>query len=350
MSAGEDNTESRYSGRTRLLAAVAGVIVVAVILAYLIGGGKVPGDVGQGGLTPVRIGIAVQPTNALTLIALEQGYFAAEGLDVTTQAYPSGTRALREGLFPGEVDVVQCSDMPAAMAGLQGWDIRVLASVFSADNVNSVVARRDAGIASPADLVGKRLGTQRGSAVHFFLHLFLLEHHISEEEVTLEFLEAEALPGALAEGRIDAFSMREPYVSQAVDLLGERAVVFVAPEIYHQVDVMVMSGAALDRHPEVAVKLLRAMLRAEAFARARPQDAMDITARHLGTETEKLIPIWPELGLRVTLDRSLLLLMESQARWAADELVEVKVQPDYRSLLYPDALRTVRPDRVVLIE
>lgn len=94
------------------------------------------------------------------------------------------------------------------------------------------MARRDRGIEEAADLRGKHIATQRGSAVHFFLHLCLVSHGLTEEDVTLSFMKGEELPAALAEGRIDAFSMREPYVSEASSLLGERVVIFGHKSIY----------------------------------------------------------------------------------------------------------------------
>ena len=69
-----------------------------------------------------------------------------------------------------------------------------------------------------------KIATQRLSAVHYFLHLFLLKHDIEDAE--LEFLKAEELPQALADGKIDAFSMREPFISEAHGLVGNNGIVF----------------------------------------------------------------------------------------------------------------------------
>jgi len=76
------------------------------------------------------------------------------------------------------------------------------------------------------------VATQRASAVHYFLHLFLLRHGMSEDDVDLSFMKAEELPGALSEGTIDAFSMREPFIGEAKRLMGEQAVVFSEPALY----------------------------------------------------------------------------------------------------------------------
>ena len=298
---------------------------------------------------PLRLGLALQPTNALAMIALERGLFAAEGLDVVVEQFPSGKRALHEGLFTNRVEVAVTTEVPLVMAALDGRDVMAVGSLFAADNINRVVARRDHGISHPGDLRGKRIATQRASAVHFFLHRFLAKHGLSEEDVKLRFMRAEELPVALASGEIDAFSMREPYVTTARELLGGRAEVFAAPGLYHQVEVLVASAALVRDHPRRLPKLLRALVQAERFAARQPAEAIAITAAYLGVPTRKIEALWPTLQLRVTLDQTLLSLLESEARWAVDNgVVETKEIPEFRSRLYRQALGEVDPARVRL--
>ena len=137
----------------------------------------------------VRIGVAMQPTDALLFIALENGYFAALGLDVVYKKYPSGKRAFTEGLFKGDVDLASASDVPVALAGLNNKKFTILTTLFRADNVNRIIARKDRGIAVAEDWKGKTVGTQRASAVHFFLNEFLLDHGIVPQDITPPLLE-----------------------------------------------------------------------------------------------------------------------------------------------------------------
>lgn len=298
----------------------------------------------------LRIGLSLQPSNALVMIALDQGYFQDEGIRVSVENFVSGKRALLDGLFTGNVDLVTASDVPIVFNSFERQDFSVIATIFHVDNQNRIVARADSGIGTPEDLRGKRIATQKSSAVHFFLHLFLLETGISEQEVALSYMHADQLPKALARGEIDAFSMREPYVGQAKALLGGNAVVFAVPGLYYQSDQLVIANELLEKEPGIVEKVLRALVRSEAFVEANPEDSQEIVARSLGASRAEIAAIWPELSPRISLEQSLLLRLEDIARWALQrQLVNGHKIPNFLDLIYLDGLDEVKPDTVTVI-
>jgi sulfonate transport system substrate-binding protein len=183
-----------------------------LLLAVLTGCGREAPST-EGARQAITLALPNHPTSALVLVALDRGLFAGQGLDVQVDHYPSGKRALEEGLLAGRADMAVATDTPLALAALKHPELRVLASVMSTDSVSRIVVRRDLGIETPADLRGKPMATQSASAVHFFLHQFLLEQGMSDQDVKLEFLKIEELPDALASGRVAAISTREPYIS-----------------------------------------------------------------------------------------------------------------------------------------
>lgn len=300
---------------------------------------------------PLRIGLARQPSSALMVVAIERGYFAAEGLDVAIETFPSGKRALTEGLFAARVDVATTADVPVVFASLDRGDFRILASTYTSDDVNRIVARRDHAIAAPADLRGKRVATQRASAVHFFLHLFRLDQGLAATDLEIGYLKAEELPGALNRGEIDAFSMREPYVGEAVAVLGDNAVVFSAPGLYVQADLFVASDSVVASRRLDVEKALRALSRAEAFVREQPEQAAVLLARHLGSDETEVAKVLAAARVRLELPQDLLPRLEEMARWAKESgLVEASEMPNYLNLLHLDGLRAVRPEAVTVID
>ncbi|MFC1673246.1 ABC transporter substrate-binding protein, partial [Pseudomonadota bacterium] len=308
---------------------VVAVLAVLGVGYYFLAQAPSPAPEVHGTPQRVRIGIAMQPTDALTFVALENGYFHDLGLSVVVKKYPSGKRALQEGLFTGDVDLASTADAPVAMAGLDNKEYKILTTIFFADNVNRVIARRDRGIETASDLAGKRIATQYASAVHFFLHLFLLDHQLHGAAVEQSFMKAELLPGALAAGDIDAFSMREPYISRARELLGDNAVVFAAPGLYAQVEVLVGTPGFVDANPEVIEKVLRGLARAETFIHENPGAAMEITSRWLEVSKADIAAIWPTVSFRMDLGQALLLLLENEARWAIDDEISTAKDVPY---------------------
>ncbi|HXU94632.1 MAG TPA: NrtA/SsuA/CpmA family ABC transporter substrate-binding protein [Gallionella sp.] len=299
----------------------------------------------------VRIALPMHPTSLIAHVALDRGFFAANGLDVSVKEYPSGKRALDDGLFGGQADITWSNETPVALAGFERSDFRIVSTTLSATNVNMIIARRDLGIERPEDLRGKRIATQKGSAVHFFLHLFLLDHGLTDRDVKLSFLKAEELPAALASGSIDAFSMRDPYIGQARTMMGkDKSIVFRAPGLYDQMDLMLIRRDVLEGRPGVARKALRAMLDAERYVAAHPDEAAAIMARTLKMNPDEAKAMLADLNPNVSLPQALLFLLESEARWAVKNgLTDRQELPDYLNLVDVEDLRSLRPQVVTIV-
>jgi NitT/TauT family transport system substrate-binding protein len=298
----------------------------------------------------LSVAITREPLGSLMVVASEKGFFTEEGVSVTiVDKYPSGKRAL-QGLLGGEVDVAPTAEAPIMFRSFERDDFAVVATIGSSDNEPKIVARKDSGIEEPEDLRGKRVATQQASAVHYFLHLFLLRHRIPEDEVELSYLKAEELAPALAEGHIDAFSMREPFVSEARRLVGGEVIVWSRPGLYVKTFNLAVLKQVIREKPEAVQRVLRALVRAEQFAREHPEDAIDIVAKRLETDRAALADIWAELDLRISLGQQLLRALEEEARWALDSgFVQAQQAPNYLEFFHVDALKEVKPTAVTVI-
>lgn len=298
---------------------------------------------------PLRLGLPEQPSSAMVMVALARRLFAEQGLDVTVTRYRSGKLALRDGLLPGKVDLITAADAVVAKAGLDGDPAHILGTIFEADNLNRIVARKDAGITSGEDLAGKTVATQQASAVHFFWHLYSLDHGIHDPEA-LRFMAAEDLPQALASGTIDAFAMREPYVSEARGLLGENALILSAPGLYRQRELLLARTAVAHKRPAALRRFVRALLAAEDFCAADPAAARALVARELSVPVAQIATLWPAIRVRLRLDQSLLVLLEDQARWYMSAgLAPQQRLPNYLVMVDPGPLLDVAPTSVALI-
>lgn len=297
----------------------------------------------------VRLGLAEEVPCALPIIAVQKGFFAAEGLEVAVTNFVSGARALAS-MGADAVDVVTVAEVPVVAASFTQQDFRLFASIGTAGDAHSIVARRDAGITRPVDLRGKRVATQPASSVHFFLHLFLVNHGLSVKDVTLVWMPLEGQVEALRAGRIDAFSLRDPYVSEAVAALGTNAVVFRPRGLYVRTQLMAATARCASERPEALRRLVRGLLRAEAFARQQPDEARQIVAKFIDVPPAKLLVQWERLNLKVSLEQSLLSQMEDIAGWMlAEGLAPAGPLPNYLRLIDPAALRAVQPDAVTLL-
>lgn len=167
----------------------------------------------------VRLVLAGNPASIAYLphtIAQALHFYEAEGLRVTSDAIPGGTRGA-QSLVGGSADVViGFFDQPLRLA-LQGQEIQaflnlnrypgnaVITSASSADTVRSI-----------NDLRHKKVGvSDLGSQNHFFLNWVLSRNGMSPNDVTIVATGSHAAAlAALQQAKLDAWSGFEPGVSQ----------------------------------------------------------------------------------------------------------------------------------------
>lgn len=298
---------------------------------------------------PVTMAVGMLPLTSLAILAEHEELFSRAGVAVNVKKCATGVIAM-DSLLVGEAQVAVAGDTPVVFSSFTRQDFRIVTGVASWDNDVTIVARKDRGIARPADLKGKRIATQRTSVAQFFLHMFLLKHGLSEKDVTICSMPQAGFPQALARGEADAASVREPFASQAVALLGTNAVTFEEPGLYVEYYSLVASERFLKEQPETARGIVRALLAAEAFAKSQPERARSIVARTIAMPEPTLRRLWPRLDLRVRLSQSLLVALEDQARWAVGEHVaEGTAMPNFLHLIHLDTMLAEKPSAVGII-
>lgn len=333
--------------RRALLAAIA-VVAAAAILAFAWNGGR--WKIG----TPapretLRLALASTPHAALLHLAAAKGYFEDEGLDVTLMPVSHGKAAL-DLLSEGKVDLAAAAEVPFVISVLHGEPVSVVASMLGVATEMAIVARRDRGIAAPADLLGRRLGVTVGTSAEYFLWAFLIRHKLPPEGVTMVPMPPGDITRELVRGTIDAAPVWQPVRLEAESALGDAGTTFTAPVAYTVTHVVVGRDAYLNSHPEAMRKLVRALLKAERFNRDRPEAALATVADRLGLDVQALRPSWQDLAFRVNLLQSHLITLEEQARWAiARGHSQVGSVPNFTSHLYLEALLAEEPDRVTVV-
>lgn len=264
----------------------------------------------------IRIGISKQITSSVGVVAGAKNFFSSEGLSVEISYFASGKRAL-EVLTAGEIDVaIGVADVPVVFRSFEDRGLLILAVVGGDSMLRKVIVRRSAGIAKPEDLRGKRIATQENSAVHFFLHVFLSHFGLTEQDVTLSFMKPEELPQALAEKQIDAFSMREPFLSQARDLLGGDAILFELPDLYFSYEMVVTTKAFAKGRADETRKILRGLKLAENFIKTNLDLSVALIAKSLEISEGTVRKEISQVKTRIFMDQGLLYDLEDIARWA----------------------------------
>lgn len=300
--------------------------------------------------TSLRLGIQNSIICSLPLVAAEKGYFRERGVDVEIKRYPSGKLALM-GMFAGEVDVAAVADMPITSNSFKRDDFAVFGQIAWTGQGAWMIARKDAGIQKPQDLRGKRVATQRNSAVHFFLSMFLLKHGIGEDEIDLVFMKAIELPEALSEGQIDAFSMRNPFINDAKTLIGDQALEMVDPKVYRQTFNLVALKQCFEEDTTAIEQFLKALADAEVLVIANEEEAVKAAVAQFGPEREKEVRAdWKNFRFSLTLGQELIVTLEDQARWSITQSPELGPEiPNYFRIVDTRPMMAVKPEAVSVI-
>ena len=157
--------------------------------------------------TRVRIAVPSTPITYLPIyLARELGYYQEQGLAVTTEDVPGGSKAL-QAMFGGSVDVAASFFENAIQLASEGR--RVQSFVLLLDRPGFVLAVSPAStrnIRTVKDLKGAVIGvTTPGSASHHFVNYLLLRHNIPLAEVSITGIGlGPTSVAALERGHIDA--------------------------------------------------------------------------------------------------------------------------------------------------
>jgi NitT/TauT family transport system substrate-binding protein len=296
----------------------------------------------------VTIGTAPLESSALIYIADNQGLFANNGINVTIRDYDTGAAAL-DGLVNGEVDIAVPAEYALVGKAFNKDKIRALASIDKAQYFY-LVARHDRGIAGIMDLKGKKIGVVRKTIAEFYLGRLLELHGLTAGQVTLVDVSVAQSEAAIQSGNIDAIISRPPYVSPVEERLGANAVVWPAQSNQALYAILIGRNDWIIEHPERIRRLYRSLIQADEYLINHSAEAKAIVQKRLNLDDAYMAAVWSQNQFSLSLDQSLILAMEDEARWMiANNLTTEKQVPNFLDYVHEDGLKAIKPQAVNVI-
>jgi len=323
-------------------------VLVAVVMVVV--AGTVAGCAGvekpAGPVEKITLAAYAGETGALVYVAEDQGYFEKNGLEVTIKDYESG-KAAADALIAGEADISTSADFVFVSNSFDHADLRVLGTVATAE-VKELVARKDKGITTTDDLIGKKIGVTKKSGGEFALGRFLIFNALSYQDVELVDLKPSEIVEAVLNGDIDAGFTWDPNVYDIKEELGDNAISWPGGQDFYFV--LITKEDWIEKNPAAAERFMKSLLEAEDYIKDNSEGAKEFVKNRFDYESDYMDYSWPKQEFAVILEQAMLIAFEDQARWRIKQgLTDATEIPNYLNYIYMDALEEVKPEAIGII-
>lgn len=226
----------------------------------------------------IRITNPANISNVPLHIALDQGYFAEEGLDVQADI-DLGAGSTVEAVIGNQVDMAWVNLGGALQPYSEGIDLRLVQiSDHGTPGGMQVLVKSDSPAQELTDLVGGTLAVLSPSTTCVWLvKKALLDAGESPDAITMTEVSPPDHPVVLESGNVDATCTTDPTRTIMTSEYGARSIFDTAtdgaPELQsYPVGGYVVSGDFADANPTTLAAFKRALVKAAAYANANPDE------------------------------------------------------------------------------
>ncbi|MFI6922313.1 ABC transporter substrate-binding protein [Nonomuraea spiralis] len=282
--------EAHQRRRRNVMALAAAAVVVVTVLAATVGVRALPGEP-RTAVRPaqppersvVKVGVVPSVESAPVYVALEQGYFAEEGLTVQPRIVSGAAAAVPE-LAMGTLDLAQTDYATLFKTDELGKSFRIVSSLHQAAPGSFAIAVAPvSGIRTAADLRKKKIAVPNLAGLgQLALAGVLKRAGLTFRDVLLVEKPYPEMLLAMDKGQVDAALLAEPYVT--VGRESGRARIVEDPMTREFANVYTAGMSATDEwiraNPRTLAAFRRALVKAQRLIATDPQQARDALTRY----------------------------------------------------------------------
>jgi sulfonate transport system substrate-binding protein len=263
---------------------------------------------------PVKVKIAGLLNANVTpyYVALEKGFFIERGLEVEFLIVNSGNEAAA-ALASGDVDMAFAALNNLQSAIASGVESNVGVSVITGngglewyDTHLAMIAHRDSGIKTIADMKGKTLGTQLGGTSEVYAREALIDAGLDpDKDVNWVNLNNPDQLTAFINHNVDVISSSEPYNTQFMMEVPGSVELIRGGGYYTYASVNQFTRDYINQHPDVVLRVVTALAKAAHYTRNNPREAAEILSHWMtGSDVELLAESMKHVGFdpRITVN------------------------------------------------
>lgn len=284
----------------------------------------------------VRIAYHASLQGAVTVIAMEKGFFEKHGLDVEATRFASG-KDQTQAVLSRSVDIGAMGHHPFIVGVAKGGDYSAVGINAYYGGLQRIMVRPDSPIKSLKDLKGKKVGSNIGtSTTVIFVHKVMPSIGLAEGDYQLVNLATKDQVSALATGQIDAIVALDPFGAIA-EHGGIAREVASMKEFDNPPSLYAVTNDFIRQHPEGVVRFLRAVGETNRFIKENFDEAVRIYWKYykeLGYQVDEK-PIRDSLA-RLDLKLDFEPDIEAYMQQGAEELKaqgKIKKIPDWSQII-----------------
>ena len=307
---------------------------------------KYPTKTGQ--IMTITIGNMHLEGSALIYIASDRNFFKLNKLEIALKNYDAGLDAVND-MLQGKLDIAVTTEYPLVGKAYKKEKIKSIASIVKAD-YEFLVARKDRGILDIADLKGKKIGLRRDTIPEFYLGRFLSIHSLNIKDVHIANMNISQSETALLDGEIDAIVDWQPYTDSILKRLGNNAVKWPVQSNQATYGLLVCRDDWIAKNSDAIDRFLKALSEAEKFSAENLSVVKSIVKKAMNFSDAYLDRVWEQNQFSVSIDQSLILAMEDEARWMIrNNLTTEKLIPNFLEYIHENNLEAIKPESVSII-
>jgi aliphatic sulfonates family ABC transporter substrate-binding protein len=228
----------------------------------------------------VAVGMAGGVNQVPSLVAKAKGFFKEEGLDVDVRALPRGSIAV-EGVTNGSLQFAETANATYFQAVAKGVPLISIGISSRGYTGKLLVANRNAGMKTFADLKGKRLATQVGTGMYTVLLMLLEKQGLQLSDFNVTNLRVVDMPTAMATSdNIDAVLGWEPSIQRIVQA-GKGKVMLTSKQLEDMAGItypflVVTTQSYRKEHPDVVQKFMNAYAKADKYIATHHEETVKI--------------------------------------------------------------------------
>ena len=229
-------------------------------------------------------------------LGIQKGFFSKRGIEIKKTVLQSGNDIVL-ALANNNGDIGYLGYVPAMIGRTQGIKFQIIAAsdvegTSAEDNWQNIMVKGNSSIRTPSDLAGKTIAVNALKGVgEVMIKAALKKVGVDPNSPKLLAVGFGAMRSALNNGQIDAFWAPEPFVSQGINLDGDRVLMAPGPVLgkFWPIGAYGALDSWVSKNAELAKSFREAINESLVYAQNHPDEIRALLPP--GTQNSRL-PIW----------------------------------------------------------